>query len=103
MAQIGLTQDNYRNNADLSALIKVKEFQLVQSTSASAWGSHYYQDCDISSYIDSGYRVAAVTLSSMTNGGVLGVAMQSSTVVRLVNDVNFSGATIRIKIVLTKL
>ena len=90
-------------NADLSVLIKTKEFLLVQSASSSVWGSHYYQDCDISSYIDSGYRVAAVSLASMTNGGVLGVAMQSSTVVRLINDVNFSGTAIRIKILLTKL
>lgn len=91
-------------NADLSALIKVKEFLLVQSASATVWDdSHYYQDCDISSHIDSGYRVAAVSLSSMTNGGVLGVAMQSASVVRLINDANFSGSTIRIQIVLTKL
>lgn len=91
-----------RNNADLNALIKVKEFQLVQSASAVAWGRHYMQDCDISSYVDSGYRVAAVNLSSMTNGGVLGVSMQSTSVIRLLDNTDFSGTIIRIRIVLVK-
>lgn len=63
--------------------------------SAAAWGDHYYQDLDVSSYIPSGRYVYAVTPGQMTGGGVLQLCLQDEHTVRVLNDKNFSGAQVQ--------
>ena len=103
MDQAGITLKNYRNNADLSAKIKYLEFQITASAAPQAWSTHYYQDFDISSRIPGGYTVVAATLSGMTNGGCLGIAMQSEKTARLISDNNFSGCIVRVGLLMAKL
>ena len=90
----------YEHIAQKSSL---KVITIVRNNlSATSWGNHHYQDFDVASDVPSGYMLIAALPMSGTSGSVLSVSVQGGTIIRLLNDANFTGATLNISLICAK-